>query len=59
MWGAMEISTLIVTCGSVFVSILSQVQNSRCTEINIGCGLFNCKRTVPDVIPADPLESIP
>ena len=52
----MEISTLIVTCGSVFVSILSQIQNSRCTNINIGCGLFSCSRTVPDIVP--PSETV-
>ena len=53
MWGAMEISTLIVTCGSVFVSILSQIQNSRCVSIEMGCGLFKCVREVPNVVPTE------
>ena len=54
----MEISTLIVTCGSVFVSILSQIQNSRCVEIKFGCGLFSCIREVPNVTPTVEVPAI-
>ena len=56
MWSGVEIGALIITCGSVFVSILQQIQNSRCTSISIGCGLFSCSRAVPDIVP--PSETV-
>ena len=60
MWSGVEIGALIITCGSVFVSILSQIQNSKCTQITLGCGLFSCSRQVPDVESAVPtIPSVP
>ena len=56
MWSGVEIGALIITCGSVFVSILSQIQNSRCVKIKICCGLFQCDRDIPDVVDPIPID---
>lgn len=51
MWSGAEIGALIITCGSVFTSLIAQIQLSRCKNISCCCGLWACDREVPDVEP--------
>ena len=43
------ISVLVTTCAAAAIGLISQIQHSRCTTIEFGCGLFRCTRHVPDV----------
>tara|TARA_B100000989_G_C19371874_1_gene397783 strand:+ start:548 stop:778 length:231 start_codon:yes stop_codon:yes gene_type:complete len=43
------IAVLITTCASAIVAVISQIQHSRCENIKLCCGLFECIRNVPDV----------
>ena len=43
------ISVLVTTCAAAAIGLISQIQHSRCTELNLGCGLCKCTRNVPDV----------
>lgn len=42
------VAVLITTSASALIGVISQIQHSRCTQINL-CGLFSCTRSVPDV----------
>ena len=54
MWSGAEIGALIITCGSVFTSLIAQIQLSRCKNISCCFGLWACDREVPDVEPDSP-----
>ena len=43
------VAVLITTCATACVAIISAIQNSRCTTISCGYGLFTCVREVPEV----------
>jgi len=43
---------IIGACGS-FLAIL---ERSRCSNIDLCCGLINCKRKVPDIEPQADIE---
>ena len=43
------VAVLITTCASATLGIISQIQHSRCTQLNLFCGLCSCTRKVPDV----------
>ena len=43
------IGVLITIAASALVSILAQVQKSRCKLINLCCGLVKCNRELPDI----------
>ena len=53
-----SISVLITTAAAAAIGLISQVQHSRCTSLDIGCGLIRCVRSVPDV-EEEPVELIP
>jgi hypothetical protein len=43
------VAVLITTAASAAIGIISQIQHSRCTELNLFWGLCACTRKVPDV----------
>lgn len=45
------IGVLITIAASALVSILAQIQKSRCKLINLCCGLVKCNRELPDIEP--------
>lgn len=44
-----SVSVLIITCSTAVIGIISQIQHSRCSQLNLFCGLCSCTRNVPDV----------
>ena len=44
------IAVLISSASAAFIGILSQVQHSKCTKINLCFGCFQCDRTVDNVV---------
>lgn len=42
------ISVLIITCSTAVIGIISQIQHSRCTKLDVFCGLCSCTRAVPE-----------
>jgi hypothetical protein len=46
------IGALLTIAAAAIVTILAQIQKSRCKTINI-CGIIRCKRDIPDVEVAD------
>ena len=51
------IGVLITIAASALVSILAQVQKSRCKLINLCCGLVKCNRELPDIEPNENITS--
>ena len=43
-----SVSVLIITCSTAVIGIISQIQHSRCSQLNLFCGLCSCVRKVPD-----------
>lgn len=43
------VAVLITTSASALIGVISQIQHSRCTELSLCGGFFNCTRKVPDV----------
>ncbi len=43
-----SVSVLIITCSTAVIGIISQIQHSRCSNLNLCCGLCSCVRKVPD-----------
>lgn len=43
-----SVSVLIITCSTAVIGIISQIQHSRCSSLNLFCGLCSCVRKVPD-----------
>lgn len=43
-----SVSVLIITCSTAVIGIISQIQHSRCSQLNLFCGLCECVRKVPD-----------
>lgn len=52
-----SIAILIPLLSGAIVSIISTIQNSKCSSIKICCGLLSCVREVPSV--DEPEEIIP
>jgi hypothetical protein len=48
VWNANDWSNLITISASAIASVLLVVFKSRCTTINLCCGLLNCNREVKD-----------
>ena len=46
-----NIAILIPLISGGIVSIISTIQNSKCVNIRLCCGLFSCSRKVPDIEP--------
>lgn len=44
------VSVLIITCSTAVIGIISQIQHSRCSQLNLFCGMCSCTRNVPDVM---------
>ena len=42
------VAVLITPCASAASGIISQIQHSRCTKLDLFCGLCSCTRHVPD-----------
>ena len=45
-----SLSVLIITCSTAVIGIISQIQHSRCSELNLFCGMCSCTRNVPDTM---------
>lgn len=43
------VAVLITTSASALIGVISQIQHSRCTQLSLCGGFFNCVRKVPDV----------
>ena len=48
-----SIAILIPLLSGAVVSVISTIQNSRCSQIKLCCGLLSCIREVPNVSPHD------
>ena len=46
------IGALLTIAAAAVVTVLAQIQKSRCKTINL-CGLIRCNRELPDIEPAD------
>lgn len=53
------LSLIIPLASGAIVSIISSIQNSKCTNISMCCGLFSCTRTVGNpedaIVESDPI----
>ncbi len=56
-WAAL--ATFISVCCASTAGLLHSIQQSRCTTINICCGLFSCNRKVPDIEPNEDDDAQP
>lgn len=48
-----SLATFVSVCCAATAGLLHTVQQSRCTNIRMCCGFFECARNVPDVEPND------
>ena len=48
-----SLATFVSVCCAATAGLLHTVQQSRCTNIRMCCGVFECARNVPDVEPND------
>lgn len=44
-----SLATFVSVCCAATAGLLHTVQQSRCTNIKMCCGMFECARNVPDV----------
>ena len=54
-----SLSLLIPLASGAIVSIISTIQNSKCSQISLCCGFVSCVRNVPDVEDTEELEITP
>lgn len=52
-----SIAILIPLLSGAIVSVISTIQNSKCSQIKLCCGLLSCIREVPNVVQTEPEPS--
>ena len=50
------IGALLTIASAAIVTIIAQIQQSRCKIINLFCGLVKCTREVPNINPNNEMK---
>ena len=53
-----SLGVFISVCAASLSGVLHTIQQSRCKNIKLCCGLLNCDREVPDIVESEPIEPI-
>jgi len=51
-----SIGSFLTIASAAIVTIIAQIQQSKCKMINLFCGLVKCTREVPHITPTDEMK---
>ncbi len=51
-----SLGVFISVCAASLSGVLHTIQQSRCRNIKLCCGMLHCDREVPDIVESEPIE---